>query len=145
MYSSSVHVASILHHPNFCCVKEQMIFMCSVFVLSRLIYHVHIYNHSYSVVKVLFCQFQKEKKCNFNLTKSTRSTVSRLLALVRPRYTCITVCYRLWSVYYWFVDSQFVVSQFIYTLSTKTSYSQLTKPQTLKLNAKPPKLFVAGY
>ena len=48
----------------------------------------------------------------------------------------------------------FIDYWFIYKLNTKTSYSWLTKPKTLKLNAKtgggvcpqnPPKLFVAGY
>ena len=35
-----------------------------------------------------------------------------------------------------FVDYQFVDLRFVYKLNTKTSYSWLTKPKTLKLNAK---------
>ena len=54
---------------------------------------------------------------------------------------------------YQFVDLWFINLWFVYTLNTKTSYSWLTKPKTLKLNAKtggsapqnPPKLFVASY
>ena len=56
------------------------------------------------------------------------------------------------ELYTRFVDCRLVNSRFVYTLNTKTSYSQLTKPQTLKLNAKTgglcpsePQLFVAGY
>ena len=39
-------------------------------------------------------------------------------------------------VYCRFINSRFVDSQFVYTLNIKTSYSRLTKPQTLILNAK---------
>ena len=39
-------------------------------------------------------------------------------------------------VYCRFVNSRFVDSQFVYTLNIKTSYSRLTKPQTVILNAK---------
>ena len=57
------------------------------------------------------------------------------------------------GIYRHFVDNQFVDLRFVYKLNTKTSYSWLTKPKTLKLNAKtggstpqnPPKLFVVGY
>ena len=40
------------------------------------------------------------------------------------------------QIYRHFVDYRFVDLQFVYKLNTKTLYSWLTKPKTLKLNAK---------
>ena len=40
------------------------------------------------------------------------------------------------ELYTRFINCHLVDSRFVYTLNTKTSYSRLTKPKTLKLNAK---------
>ena len=62
--------------------------------------------------------------------ESDSGQLTRATALSQPRCHLIDLIYRH-SVDYWFVNLRFV-----YKLNTKTSYSWLNKPKTLKLNAK---------
>ena len=55
---------------------------------------------------------------------------SRSCSLTNSSLSCLFLIYSL------FVNYQLVNLRFVYTLNTKTSYSRLTKPKTLKLNAK---------
>ena len=66
--------------------------------------------------------------------QSCRITWQSVWMVDKLNWTFLEQCQ---TIYCRFVNSRFVDSQFVDTLNTKISYSLLTKPQTLKLNAKP--------